>query len=709
MKTVLGRRLKKRSDCGWTETHSSITIVVFTVLVYLTFFNPILRHDGIPYVAPARSLLIDGNLNTYNESCYYSIPGWNDVADRNISGHRRMLLSYVHAPDYTPRGYRHVVFPIGNLLTWLPPLAITHAVHLCLQSHIPYFAPDGFSYPYRTALGWWSFLIALTGIYLSYKLLRSWYEPFVSCFATLFVIGAGNLIPFITHDVTFSHGVDFLLINAILFLFVQIHQKELEPGVNSIYAEHLLWGLLIGYAAIVRYQVIAVLIFPVVMYIRLVWKHADFQWKKPLYFSTGFLSAAGLQIVYWKILYGRCLIPGQLMGTGSLPSFNPLKPDIIPMLFSRFHGFYNWLPWMLPLTLAAFLIIRRDKLFGVLIVLVMASQFYYNSTRTEWWNLGFSVRRFSSWSLFFMLGAAEIVSLAKSSKSRVILTAIAVPIVLWTWLFKIHFLMRSSSASIFPQIIGNAMPFHHDNFKPVIPGISHIQGALKGLPTWFGEHIWTASVLHGFKTSQYTLGGFLIFSNLIYLSVCSIFVYCLFNKWRVSEKKITCTLAVYFCLIYIFMAVSDAFSGTILAHKILDGEPASVIQEIRLRNRHLFEGENSVAELSETPLVFPHPEQGVSTVAHWLIGINKNSESGLPVIDISLVGESTCLASETIRFDDMQTKRLDRPWGDAVYHHEWYRFKTDFSAVCHIPEHWEISLLEGNGAVVGACWHLVEN
>ncbi len=50
------------------------------VLVYIVFFHPILRYDGIHYMATARCLIIDGNLNTYDEGAYFIQPGWNDVS-----------------------------------------------------------------------------------------------------------------------------------------------------------------------------------------------------------------------------------------------------------------------------------------------------------------------------------------------------------------------------------------------------------------------------------------------------------------------------------------------------------------------------------------------------------------------------------------------------------------------------------------------------
>ncbi len=709
MKTVPGRKFRRKSKPGWTDTHSAFAISIFIALVYIVFFNPVLRYDGLLYMSPARSLLFDGNLNTYNESCYYSIPGWSDVAEREITGNRRILVSYVYAPEYTHRGYRYVVFPIGNPVTWLPPLAFTQAIHRWAPMQLPHFAEDGFSFPYRMTLGWWSFIIGITGIILAYRILRRWYDPFVSCFSVLFVTGAGNLIPFITHDVTFSHGVDFLLINAVILMFFEIRDQYLNINQKPTIHEHFLWGLLIAYATIVRYQVVVLLVFPVVLYIYMFLKKSAFKWQQPLTFIAGFAFTTGLQFTYWKILYGRFLISTDLMGTGKLESFSPLEPQIIPMLFSRFHGFYNWLPWMLPLTIAALFIIRKDKLFGLLFVFVMASQFYYIATRSEWWNLGFSVRRFSSWSLFFMLGAAEISSYARNIKSRIILLIFAVPILIWTWLFKIHYLMRTSANSIFPQILHNAIPYYHDNFKPVVPRLAYIIDGISALSVWFTQHIWTSSLQHFFKTNQYALFLGLLTAHVFFLTICILFVVYFTARQSLSKKTLLIALTSYFGVFYICMTASDYLSENILAHKIVRGKPVSMVQEIRLRKGRYFEGENSVAELSNEPLVFDHPEQVNNPVAWWLIGVKKNSENISAELEISIRKHDTVYSRKTIPLDPSgsgDVVSLERPWGDASYHHEWFRIKTDFSDIVAVPEQWEISASEEVGAVVGALWHI---
>jgi len=352
----------------WTDRHSYFAISLFIVLVYCVFFSPVIRFDGIHYIAPARSLVIDGNLNTYDENFYFIQPGWNDVEKRQITGRQIPIISYVAAPDYTTRGYRYVVFPIGNMLTWLPAVFVSHFATESLN--LP-FEKDGFSRPYRIVLGWWSFFIGIAGVIVAYRILRFWFSPAVSCSALLFVFGSGNIIPFMTHDITFSHTPDFLLINLSLLYYLFLRYPEKNSDLNSNWRNHAAWGIVISFAVIVRYQDIALLLLPFSLYI--------FERKTAghrlsvIAFLLAFFLTAGLQLTYWKILYGSFFVSPYLMGASNLASFNPLKPQFLPMLFSRYHGLFNWMPWLFPVTITFVLFMRRGRWFAWL---VFKSEFF---------------------------------------------------------------------------------------------------------------------------------------------------------------------------------------------------------------------------------------------------------------------------------------------------------------------------------------------
>ncbi len=712
MMTVPGHIWKKRtaeSYKTWTDKHTAVAFCVCACLTYIVFFSPILRYDGIPYVSPARSLVIDHDLNTYNESFYYSHPGWNNVQSRQIKGYTRNLISYVSAPAYTTRGYRYVVFPIGNILTWYPAIWASHTVWSGVSRWNSNYAADGFSFPYIIALGLWSFLIGWGGMVTAYRILRFWYDPGPSCGAACFIYASSNLIPFLTRDVTFSHSVDFLLVNLSILLFLHIQKKK--TFLNSIeeWNLHFLWGMFIGYACIVRYQDMALLLLPLTFYLSQGMHRFTRNWKQPVLFLFGFLFLGCLQLLYWKILYGTCFIARQTMGVGNLASFNPWKPQIIPMFFSRFHGIYNWMPWLLPVSIGFFLFIKRDKWVGILLGLIMISQFYYMASRSEWWNLGFSVRRITGWLIIYMIGAAEIATLCKKRFMKNTLIVLTIPIVVWAWLFLINYQVKEPDVNILPHLIGDATPFLHNNFKPVLPSISVLVSALTGLKTWFLKYALVGKIYLSIQNKSIVTAVLLVIFHFLIIGLCCGFIVLLFSK-RAQVKKLCLGLFfAYVILFYGVMIISDCSAENIYTQKIIKGEKQSGFQQIRINNVSRFEGENSVLPLIDTPIRFDYPLNTGKISCYCLIGLSVDSNLQSTVIRAALTENNKNLKQTLIRLGDKSDScifELQKPWGDAEYFHRWFRveIKLDIDDDTN-PDAWELSLVKGEDVVIGAFWH----
>lgn len=715
MMTVPGRIWKKRTaenNRCWTEKHSAVAFCVFACLTYFVFFSPILRYDGIPYVSPARSLVFDQDLNTYNESFYYSIPGWNDILNRQIKGYNNQLIGYVFASPYTTRGYRYVVFPIGNALTWFPAIIASHTIWSGISRWNSSFSADGFSLPYIIALGWWSFLIGWGGMVAAYRIMRFWYSPGLSCGSTLFIYASSNIIPFLTRDVTFSHSVDFLLVNLSILVFLRIYKNSTPLISMTNLNTHVLWGMLIGYACIVRYQDVVLLLLPLVVYLSKNNRRSPHSWKQPACFLSGFLFTTGLQLLYWKILYGTCLISTQTMGTGNLASFNPLKPQILPMLFSRFHGVYNWMPWLLPITIGFFLFIKRDKKIAVLFNLLIASQFYYISSRSEWWNLGFSVRRITGWLIVFMIGTAEIIAFCKKKFLKTSLFFLSIPIVAWAWLFLINYQIQEPEVNILHNLIGDATPFVHDNFKPIIPTLSVFTNAFKSLKIWFFKYALIGELFKSIQNQAYLSAGTILIYNLLFVSFCCGFIMLLFSKKTPTKQLSLKLFSAYIILFYALMIISDCSAEDIEAQRIVKGEVASGFQRIRIHNASGFEGENSILSLTHSPIKFEYPSKGEKATGYCLIGLPACSDPKSAVVDVTLVKNDKKTCWMHFRLDDETDERvfeLHKPWGDIEYLYRWFRIemKLDIDDGS-IPDACELSLVRGEGVVIGAFWHSYE-
>jgi len=654
-------------------------IACFFAVVLFVFFSPRMRHDGILYVNPARSLLIDGDLNTYNESLYYSQPGWNSVLHRRITGRQPVFVKYVNAPEYTDRGYRHVVFPIGNALTWLPALSVCHGVVKLLHGLQPTPVADGYSWPYLFSLGWWSFLIGFGAFLVAYRFLRYWYPPAVACFAVIFVAGAGNIIPFMSIDVTFSHVIDLAVVNGVCLVCAVIIKRSRDPDLQTrvTWPVHALAGFACGWAVITRYQDITLLLIPVGIY------SIDMFYRKRLHvppvsqgidriaFFSAFLLTTSLQWIYWKILYGRMLVSGTLLGTGGLPSFHPTDPDLLPMLFSRFHGLFSWMPWLIPLTLAAFLFLRREPRLGGLFLLVFLSQCYYNSSRSEWWNLGFSVRRFSGWSIVFMVGAAELTVLIRKSWQWISVGVPAMAIILWQWVFIIHYSLGHRAESFMPDLLRGLGPYGPVDYGFILPSLTLLMRAGIGVSTWFLTESWT-----GFTRSHLQSGHSGIAASILIGQVVMAGLLILIARRGLCIRTLPLRRICWGILGLILtaaagMGLSDALTEQIDTAIFQRGRFTGDTRRIRIHHGSPFLGENEFITLSDREQSFEITAGSGSRRCDWLIGIPGDVTGNRPV-DLEWTINGIRREMVTLSPADRNSGVIAYPWGNTEYSHSWY-------------------------------------
>ncbi|MBN1879387.1 hypothetical protein JW823_04680 [bacterium] len=709
MKTAPGldsNEWSQRNVSGWTDSTSAGVIIAVLVIIYVTFFNPILRYDGIQYMAPARSLLIDGNLNTYDEGVYYTQPGWSDVSKRKITGRPPPIISYVSAPDYTSRGYRFVVFPIGNPIIWLPPLGLCHLVISGIPALQTLFPADGFSLPYRLGLGWWSFLIGATGLVIAYKILRIWYRPVVACVSSLFVFTSGNIIQFVTRDVTFSHCIDFLLINASIMMFLKL-ANDSEQNRQPI-ESHLFWGILSGYTFIVRYQDVVLIILPLWYYIFEPDRHKGNRWRNPILFLTGLLFSTGLQLFYWKILYGSWLISNRLMGTGCLASFQPLKPQLLDMLFSRFHGLFNWMPWMLVLTIAYLLFIKRNKRFGILFLIIMVIQTYYISSRSEWWNLGFSVRRYAGWNLFFMIGAAEIFSRCGRPVEKIACTTVVVLTSFWSWLFQICYHSMSRCGHIYKHLIRDSSPYHPVTYHPILPSRIDVIRAIVHLKTWFAEYTLFPGIVEFFKTNYSLVAIALLSCHILFLIVLSIWIQYL-KKTTLPLRNLLAVSLLFILIVSVWMIQSDIHSKDVIVHRLSQNRRNDIHQVVRIPVASEFMGENVFLDLSDEPITFTRPDPVNAQWGFALLGSTMGNDKATVAVRLKRDG---------VVFDEKRfgmkagitpdVVRIEVPWKEVSDDRYWYVMRSEPTDESAVPDSWDIVLIEGESVQLGAFWHYLD-
>lgn len=666
---------------AWNDQYSLIAMIVLFVCIFFVFFKPTLHQDGLLYMAPARSLIIDGDLNIYNENYYYIRPGWNTVLNRKITGKSRVMIKYVNAPEYTQRGFKHVVFPVGNALSWLPAMSFAHLFMMTTGNLGDRYVADGFTEPYISILGFYSFLLAMIATWLAYRFLRHWYTAGTAFIALSIGLCAGNLIPFFTMDVTFSHVLDYILINGFLLLSLTA-QKQLDSD-NSRSQLWLmaLWGLVGGWMIIVRYQDLFLFLFPMVILGRQLLLRQTHSRIKAITRAGVFMAATfiaiSLQFLYWKILYGRWMVTGTLMGTGNIPSFNPLNPELIQMLFSLHHGLYSWLPLLLPATLFAALMIRRNRLFGVLFICVFLVQMYYNSSRTEWWNMGFSVRRFSGWTLFFMIGFAEYFSLIKYRIIKIFSGLIALFFIGWQCVFIINYYIQGYSVSIYNDVTRNARPFGNAEMGIIWPRLDLIKDWGTTLLLWISKISWLNVPLQQLANGEYSRGSTFLLVHLIALTIIGGTVYLVVRYARLSFRWIVIIGLFYISGTGTAMIWSDLNSVNITPYEIQKNELLIADTQVRLRKGQTYLGNHTFAPLDG--LRFPRRSLSSwdTTVLHCILGVPAGQTASINLHKERCIGDSDRNSDPltSISITDVGVP-LDNPWGKVTYTHDWYQLRV---------------------------------
>ncbi len=486
-------------------------LFLFIFLCSGLLLSPRLRHDGLVYVSTSRSILIDGDLNTYNEDAYFTNPGWNDVSRRIALGKPRTILKYFSRDEFTERGYRFALFPAGNTMFWLPPCVI--ASLLCSRDTD---SGDGSCSGYTD--GWigvltvWTMIWFLVALLVSLRVLGAFFSPLISALAIMAVIGTGNILPFIVIDPCFSHSIDFCIHAFCLYLFVRTSD---HPAASKWF----LWGALIGFAVIVRYQDLFMLVFPALAMIR-IYAHersGRVAGRSILLFCAGFFLYLSVQAVYWKVMTGSFWIPPSEFGAADLPSLNPWAPQVLPMMFSRFHGLFSWMPgWGLAVVGLAFFF-RRNRWLASAIVIVLIMHAFYTASRSEWWNLGFSVRRFSGLGICFMLGMAALLDRCRVNRfAGAAAAALLVILVLWNVLFLGVFYadrIQDRNADPLNRMIRSSASTARYDYGWIGPRFDRIGILTDGFRAWLINHAIVPSAI---------LGGHATFPDRMTLSIVAL-------------------------------------------------------------------------------------------------------------------------------------------------------------------------------------------
>lgn len=408
---------------GFRREH--VLLLVFLLSLPLT--NPWVRGDGVGYYAYARALLIDHNLQF--EKDYRAAN--SSFRDAHLAENGEVRQEY-----YTRTGRLENHFSVGPAILWSPFLLLAHGGVLLARALGSTVAADGYSAPYRLGMALGTAFYAFLGLWLAFRLARTYVAERWALLATLGIWGATSLSVYAYFNPSWSHAHSAFA--CALFLWYWQRTREGRTAV-----QWLLLGLCAGLMINVYYLNVILLLVPAIEGLeayaqRLRGAQPDPPQVGQLILRHAlFLGAAVLALLpTWvtrQIIYGSPFASGYV----SLPAWHWTRPALWSVLFSSDHGLLSWTPILLFAWAGSFLFWRKQPRVGGPLA-VGALAFYYAVAAYPDWNglSSFGNRFFVSLTPLFVLGLAVLLEafaklFARERAALAVASAVLALFVLW--------------------------------------------------------------------------------------------------------------------------------------------------------------------------------------------------------------------------------------------------------------------------------------
>ncbi len=436
-------------------------LIAYLVAMPLLFRPTLHGSDPLGYYSWLRSAVLDFDLNVNNE--------FTDLG----------FTAYFNT--FTPTGYRVNHWSIGPAVLWAPFYLITHAIVSLLTLVGGPWPADGYSLPYTFTTALASTLYVLASLFLLRDISKQYVSSGVATLATLGVWFASSLLFYMYSSPMMSHAVDFF-INA-LFIWVWYRTCP-EPTWRGWLGR----GLCIGLAILIRPQNFLLAIVPSIEFTFWFFKHpAPFPARiqvalqRGLAFSTGILIFVGLQVTFWRVVFGQWIVSAYTLipdvpDTNAL--FNFASPRLLQLAFSTDRGIFFWAPILIFGFIGLFMLIRRDKSLATLLLVIFATQFYFISSAV-WWNGGgtsFGSRVLVGVLPVFVIGLAIFFGflMEKEYVSFNILIVITGLFILWNFLLIIQYALgtvpRNGTFSV-AEMVRNQFMIIPNNLTRIIQAL----------------------------------------------------------------------------------------------------------------------------------------------------------------------------------------------------------------------------------------------
>lgn len=406
--------------------------LVLVVLFFLSLplMTPrVAASDEIEYFSYLPSLLLDGDVNFRDEYEYFC---QLDYADCVRSRFKETFLDLK-----TPTGLQINFAPIGTALLWLPFYLIGHLVALGLQAWNPALAANGVSWPYIYAVCLASLVYGWIGIYLSYRLARTYYDPWIALGAALVILFATNAVYYLYVAPAFSHAAS--LFASALFVFLWWRTRAARRA--GAWKDWMLLGASGGLMTMVREQEAIFFVIPIVEGLVLLGRRSRRIADPSVHVGGLLVMMTSAFIVFLpQLLVYRALNGNFLPAPNVTEKFTWNGAYIFHILFSDLHGLFTWTPIVFLAVIGLAFLWRQDKMATVVFLTAFAAETYLLGSFSTWFGgAAFGMRRFINCTVLFVVGLAAWSDVLAARIPRPVLAIVGALFIVWNLFFIIQF------------------------------------------------------------------------------------------------------------------------------------------------------------------------------------------------------------------------------------------------------------------------------
>ena len=367
-------------------------------LFSLPLVNPWIRGDGVGYYAYARAPLIE-----------HSFDFTHDYQAANES-FRQGRLDESGQPQVgfrTATGHLDNHFTVGPGLLWSPFLLTAHGGVLLARQFGSSVPADGFSAPYRYAMGLGTAIYGFLALFFSFRLARKYVDPLWAFIATLTIWWGSSLPVYMYFNPSWSHAHSAFTV-ALFLWYWELTRGDRTPR------QWLVLALITGLMLNVYYPNVMLL---AVIGLEAITQYLEYFRGTREYFPKNILTLASRQLLFGAVVC-ICLLPtfvsrwivyGGPFETGylSIRDFLWGSPVFLKVLFSSNHGLLSWTPVLTFSLLGLLLFARRSFQIGGPFLVAAIAFYLFISIYPDWAGISsFGNRFFISLTPLFIFGLA---------------------------------------------------------------------------------------------------------------------------------------------------------------------------------------------------------------------------------------------------------------------------------------------------------------